>query len=85
VNASSTAAAKAAPAKAGKAAAAAAAATAMDLADQYPELDSGLKLIKNNEPQLAAYLSDPDVECTFFAPTNQVRAVQGKLQAAAVE
>lgn len=49
----------------------------MDLADVYPELDSGLKLIKNNEPQLAAYLSDPDVECTFFAPTNQVRAALG--------
>lgn len=47
----------------------------MDLAEAYPELDSGLKLIKNNEPALAAYLSDPDVECTFFAPTNQVRAV----------
>lgn len=72
-----TAAQAAPPAAAGAKPAAAkakAAATALDLADQYPELDTGIKLIKNNEPDLAAYLSDPDTECTFFAPTNQVRA-----------
>jgi hypothetical protein len=36
-------------------------------------MEAPLKLIKNNEDELAAYLGDPDTVCTFFMPNGEVR------------
>lgn len=53
----------------------AAPATVLDLEGQYPDMDAALKLVKNNERDLAAYLNDTNTVCTFFIPTSEVRAV----------
>lgn len=50
-----------------------AAANVMALEGKYPDMDAAIKLVKNNEADLAAYLRDPETECTFFMPTSQVR------------
>lgn len=50
----------------------AAAKNAMALETVYPDMSTALKAIRNNEKELAAYLSDPDTVCTLFVPTNQV-------------
>ena len=46
----------------------------MALEGKFPDMDAAIKLVKNNEPDLAAYLRDPDSVCTFFVPTGQVRS-----------
>lgn len=44
----------------------------MALEYTYPELSLGLKLIRINMPDLAAYLSDPTTVCTLFASSYEV-------------
>jgi hypothetical protein len=55
-------------------AAAAAARNVMALEGKYPDMDPVLKVLKNNEPELSAYLGDPETVCTFFIPSGKVRA-----------
>jgi hypothetical protein len=40
---------------------------------KYPDMDTALKLMKNNFFDLAAYLNDTNAVCTVFLPTNKVR------------
>lgn len=55
------------PAATGKAAAA----HVMALEEKYADMGTAIKLVKNGDKDLSAYLSDPDNECTVFLPTSQ--------------
>jgi hypothetical protein len=44
----------------------------MALEGKYADMAAPLKLIKNNEDELAAYLGDPNTVCTFFMPNGEV-------------
>lgn len=46
----------------------------MQLATADPDTSVAIRAIKNNDADLAAYLSDPESVCTFFVPTNQAMA-----------
>jgi hypothetical protein len=46
----------------------------MALEGKYPDMDPVLKVLKNNEPELSAYLGDPETVCTLFIPSGKVRA-----------
>lgn len=51
----------------------AAASNAMALETAYPDhMGTALKAIRNNDKELAAYLSSPETVCTVFVPTNKV-------------
>lgn len=67
-----------------QAAAPPAAKNAMELESVYPDMSTGLKAIKNNNKDLAAYLSDPDSVCTLFVPTNKVRQMQSEVMSRGV-
>jgi hypothetical protein len=50
----------------------------MELDKTYPDMSTGIKAIRNNNADLAAYLSDPDSVCTLFVPTNKVCQLLGE-------
>lgn len=54
----------------------------MALENTYTDMAAAIKLIRNNEPELAAYLADPQTTCTFFMPTAQVSISQRRRVAA---
>lgn len=42
------------------------------MAISQPDIKMAIRAVKNNDPDLAAYLADPTSVCTFFAPTDKV-------------
>lgn len=50
----------------------------MALENTYTDMAAAIKLIRNNEPELAAYLADPQTTCTFFMPTAEVSSSKGR-------
>lgn len=55
----------------GKPAATGKAANVMALEEKNTDMSTAIRLVKNGDKDLAAYLSDPDNECTVFLPTSQ--------------